>query len=105
VNARIGHWMQNLGALEARIAALETKVAQTEQAATRIDSMAHCIINLTAQVSALERKLQLVQEAQEKQAARVLQVPQTQLKRQVASSPLLLLCYMLRQARLGIQVV
>jgi len=46
-----------------------------------------------------------VQEAQEKQAARVLQVPQTQLMRQFASSPLLLLCYMLRQARLGIQVV
>ena len=105
MNARIGHWTQNLGALEARIAALETKVAQMEQAATRVDAMAHCIINLTAQVSAFERKLQEVQEAQEQQAARVLQVPQTQLIRQDASSPLLLLCCMLRQARLGIQVV
>ena len=102
MNARIGHWTQNLGALEARIAALETKVAQMAQAATRVDAMAHCIITFTSQIAACERKLQ---EVQEQQAARVLQVPQTQLKRQVASSPLLLLCYMLRQARLGIQVV
>jgi chromosome segregation ATPase len=77
VNSRISHWTQNLGELEARIAALETKVAQLEQATTRVDSMARCIINLTSQLADYERKLQQVQEAQEQQAARVLQVPQT----------------------------
>ena len=77
MNSRISHWTQNLGVLEARIAALETKVAQMEQATTKVVAMANCIINLTSQVSAVESKLQKVQEAQEQQAARVLQVPQT----------------------------
>jgi uncharacterized coiled-coil protein SlyX len=68
VNARIDHWTPKISTLEGR-------QTQMEQVIVRVDAMAHLIIKLTSQVSALEEELLKVQTAQVAQVAQAAPPP------------------------------
>ena len=66
MNARIDHWTPKISTLEGR-------QTQMEQVIVRVDAMAHLIIKLTSQVSALDERLHELLKVQTAQVAQVAQ--------------------------------